>query len=203
MTSAAAPRRVGLFGGSFDPVHRAHVALARSALAALLLDEVRWLPAGRPWQKAARAMTPAHHRVAMVELAIAAEPRFVCDRIEVDRPGPTYTIDTLLELRRREPGVDWVLLLGEDQFARLHTWRGWRELAAIATFAVAARPHAAAAASSTPPPPARVAHERVPLPPMDVSATRIRERVARGLPIAGLVPPQVARYIESEHLYRS
>ena len=112
-------RRFGLFGGSFDPVHNAHVALAEVALQALNLDEVRWVPAGQPWQKM-RAMTPAMHREAMVRLAIADEPRFVLDRIEIERDGPSFTLDTVREMQAAEPGAECFLLLGQDQYAGLH-----------------------------------------------------------------------------------
>ncbi|GAB4041950.1 MAG: nicotinate-nucleotide adenylyltransferase [Rubrivivax sp.] len=190
-------KTVALFGGSFDPPHLAHLALARAALA--LADEVRWIPAGQPWQKA-RAMTPAADREAMVRLVIDGEPRFVLDRIELERKGPSYTLDTVQALARREPGTQWLLLIGADQYANLHTWRGWRELLARVTLAVAPRPGVAAE------PDAAVAahpHRTVPLPPMDLSATDIRARAAAGQPLTDLVPPEVARYIETRHLYRA
>ena len=101
-------KRIGIFGGSFDPPHQAHVELARTALRALSLDEVRWIPAGQPWQKLApaRAMTPAGHREAMVRLAIAGEPGFVLDRIEIEREGPSLTLDTVVAFQAAEPGAD-------------------------------------------------------------------------------------------------
>ena len=120
-------KRVGLFGGSFDPVHNAHVALARLALEQLQLDEVRWIPVGQPWQKS-RQLSDGADREAMVRLAIAGEPRFVVDRIELRRRGVSYTLDTVRELAAAEPGTEWVLILGQDQYASLHTWRDWREL---------------------------------------------------------------------------
>lgn len=193
-----ARRRIGLFGGTFDPVHLAHLALAREALAALQLDEVRWVPAGQPWQKA-RALTPAAHREAMVRLAIEGEPRFVLDRIELERTGPSYTLDTVCELQAREPGAEWFLLIGADQYAGLHTWRGWEDLLDRVVLAVAARPWplppVAAAVVQRP-------HRSVPLTMMDVSSTEIRRRVAAGEDFSELVPPAVARYIDHEGLYR-
>lgn len=193
-----ARRRIGLFGGTFDPVHVAHLALAREALAALQLDEVRWVPAGQPWQKA-RALTPAAHREAMVRLAIEGEPRFVLDRIELERTGPSYTLDTVRELQAREPGAEWFLLIGADQYAGLHTWRGWEDLLDRVVLAVAARPEplppVAAAVVQRP-------HRSVPLTMMDVSSTEIRRRVAAGEDFSELVPPAVARYIDREGLYR-
>lgn len=195
------PRRVGLLGGSFDPVHNAHLALAHAALQALQLDEVRWVPTGQPWQKlsAGRSVSDAVHRVAMLELALAGEPRFRLDRIELERSGPSYMIDTVLALHQREPGTTWVLLIGQDQHARLHTWHRWHELLAQVELAVARRPGTTATAH---PDVLRHPAGAVPLPLLDVSSSDIRHRVATGQDISALVPPQVARYIESHGLYR-
>jgi nicotinate-nucleotide adenylyltransferase len=192
-------RRAGLFGGSFDPVHNAHVALASSALSALQLDEVRWVPTGQPWQKL-RRITEAEHRVAMVQLAIADEPRFLLDRIEVDREGPSYTLDTVRALKAAQPHTDWVLVIGQDQYAGLHTWRDWQALLSLVVLAVANRP------GELPTPHEDVRrhpHRVVPLAMLDISATDIRQRVSRGADIRQLVPPEVARYIETHGLYRS
>jgi nicotinate-nucleotide adenylyltransferase len=191
-------KRVGLFGGSFDPVHNAHVALATLALVELRLDEVRWIPVGRPSQKT-RTLSDAADREAMVRLAIADEPRFVLDRIELKRRGISYTLDTVRELAAAEPGNEWVLILGQDQYATLHTWRDWRELVSRATLAIANRPDVAALPN---PQIARVPHEMVSLPMMDISSTEVRRRVAAGESIANLVPPAVASYIERRQLYR-
>jgi nicotinate-nucleotide adenylyltransferase len=190
-------KRVGLFGGTFDPVHNAHVALAHAALDGLALDEVRWIPTGQPWQKD-RHITPAAHRDAMVQLAIEGEPRFVLDRVEIERDGPSYTLDTVRELRAAWPSTDWVLVIGQDQYAGLHTWRDWPQLLALVTLAVANRPGVPLAphADVTAHP-----HRAVPLPMLDISATDIRQRVASGQDISHLVPPQVARYIETHRLY--
>ena len=190
--------RIGLFGGTFDPPHVAHVALARAALQTLALDAVRWIPAGQPWQKT-RAVTPAAHRAAMVALAIADEPRFVLDRIEIERAGPSVTLDTVRALQAAVPDAQWTLLIGADQYASLHTWVGWPELLARVVLAVANRP------GSAPPVHADVLrhpHRVVPLPMLDVASTDIRARVAEGRPIDGLVPPEVARYIDRHNLYR-
>lgn len=192
-------RRVGLFGGSFDPVHYAHVALARAALAELRLDEVRWVPAGQAWQKA-RPLTAAVHREAMLRLAVAGEPRFVLDRIEIERAGPSYTLDTVRALAAAQPGTQWFLIIGHDQYAGLHTWSGWQELLALVTLAVANRPGQAREVHEDV---RRVSHRVVPLPMLDISATQVRERVAAGQDISTLVPPEVARYIDSHRLYRA
>lgn len=190
--------RLGLFGGSFDPVHRAHVELARRALAELRLDRVLWIPAGQPWQKA-RPMTPAVHREAMLRLAIADEPRFVIDRRELDRAGPTYTVETVRELRAEHPGAQLFLIIGQDQYAGFHTWEGWPEILQQVVLAVANRPGVAPAVH---PDVRHHGHQVVPLPMLDIAATDIRARVARGEAIDHLVPPEVARYIELKGLYR-
>ncbi|MEY4562918.1 MAG: hypothetical protein RLZZ618_2195 [Pseudomonadota bacterium] len=191
-------RRIGLFGGSFDPVHLAHLALARVALAQLGLDEIRWIPAGRPWQKA-RDLTSSVHRAAMVALAIADEPRFVLELCETRRSGASYTYDTVRELQAAEPGAEWFLIIGQDQYAGLHTWLGWQQLLARVTLAVANRPGAPMLAS---PEVEKVAHQTVALPMMDVSSTDIRTRLQAGQGIDALVPAAVARYIDQHHLYR-
>ena len=190
--------RVGLFGGSFDPVHNAHLALAHAALHSLQLDHVRWIPAGQPWQKSGLPMSPAKDREAMVRLAVADEPRFVVDRIEIERPGPSYTLDTVRELAAAKPNTEWLLILGNDQYAGLQSWGGWRELLSLVTLAVANRPGQAAHADAAV---LAFAHRVVPLPMLDISSTGVRQAVAAGADISKLVPPQVARYIENHGLY--
>jgi nicotinate-nucleotide adenylyltransferase len=197
--AAAVPRRIGLLGGTFDPVHCAHVALAHAALQALKLDSVRWIPAGRPWQKT-RAITPAADREAMVRLAIAGEPRFALDRIEIERQGASYTLDTVRELQAREAGAQWFLVIGQDQYAALHTWAAWQELLSRVTLAVANRPGLQATVHAEV---LRHPHQAVPLPMLDISSTDIRQRVARGQDISKLVPSAVASYIETHRLYRA
>jgi len=195
--SEKAPR-VGIFGGSFDPVHSAHVALARQALGELALDELIWLPAGQPWQKQ-RVLAPVADREAMVALAISGEPRFTLSRIEILRSGPSFTIDTVRELRAQRPGTSWHLVIGQDQYAAFHTWHGWQELLGLVTLAIANRPDAPLSAD---PQVLRVPHEAVALPMMDISSTDIRARLASGQGIADLVPAAVARYIARHHLYQ-
>lgn len=190
--------RLGLFGGSFDPVHDAHLALARLALSELHLDRVLWIPAGQPWQKQ-RRLSPAADREAMLRLAIAGEPRFALDRRELLRQGPSYTLDTVRELQAEQPGAQLVLLIGQDQYAGLHTWAGWQELLARVTLAVANRPGPLPAVDAEV---LRQPHRVLPLPMLDIAATDIRARVARGERIDHLVPPEVARYIDQHGLYR-
>lgn len=192
-------KRIGLFGGSFDPPHNAHVALARIALDHLQLDELRWVLTGQAYQKA-RQLSSAEHRKAMVALAIADEPRFRLETCELDRAGPSYSIDTVRELDAVEH-ADWFLIIGQDQYANLHTWRDWPELLRRVTIAVASRngqsPEASAEVAAT--------WHRVTsllLPRIDVSATVIRENAAIGRDYTDMVPGTVASYIDRHHLYR-
>lgn len=201
-----AGQRLGVFGGTFDPPHVAHLALARAARDALALDEVRFVVTGQSWQKA--HVTPAEHRAAMVALAIADEPRFVLDRREIDRGGPSYTIDTLDALRR-EVGDDATiaLLLGSDQYRNLATWHRGERLLDLANIAVARR--AADRVALPPIAPLRATQGQTvafEMPALDVSASAIRAALhapdaARIEP--AVVPPAVLAYIRSHGLYPS
>ncbi len=197
----SAPPRLGVFGGAFDPPHLAHVALARAAVTQLGLDELRVFPTGQAWHKA-RSLTEGAHRQAMAELAFSEVSRAVVDARELRRAGPTYTVDTLRELRAERPDAQLVLVIGADQAEALHTWRESAAIVQLATVAVAARarpdPGAPPFDASTLPAGRWLSVE---LPPMPVSATQIRARVAAGQGIDHLVPPGVARYIALHHLY--
>lgn len=197
------PGSVGLLGGSFDPVHRAHVALARVALAQLSLRELRWVVAGDPWQKRERIVTASGHRLAMVRQAVAdaAEPRFAVETCELHRTGPSFTIDTVMALRAQHPCVPcWVLVLGQDQYARLHTWHRWQELLPLVVLAVAARGGQEVRASAEV---EGMAHRRIrlDLPAMEISSTLVRACVARGEDITPMVGGGVAGYIAQHRLY--
>jgi len=176
----------GILGGTFDPVHNAHLAMARTALEALALDKVVFLPTGAPHYRAP-ALASAAERVAMLRLAIAGEPRFTLDERELAPGHSGYTVDTLAGFAGRP-----VLLLGADQYAKFESWHRWREILARADLAVFARPGSAIAGGSA---------RRVPFAPMDLSASAIRALVARGERIDGLVPPAVADYIARRRLY--
>ncbi|MGE5451195.1 MAG: nicotinate-nucleotide adenylyltransferase [Acidobacteriota bacterium] len=195
-------RRVGILGGSFDPVHAGHVALATCALAHLQLDEVRWVPVGQAWQKS-RVLTPAEHRVAMVRLATAHEPRFTVDTQEVERAGPSYTLDTVRALQAQAASesipTQWYLIIGMDQYRNLPTWNGWQELLECVHLAVACRD------SETLPNLDLGQVCALPMPPMPVSSTRIRQQLLAGEDPNSLVPTMVsdavARYIAQHQLY--
>jgi nicotinate-nucleotide adenylyltransferase len=206
---------IGLLGGSFDPIHHGHLQLARDALKHLPIVEVHFIPAAQPWQKA--AMTPAEHRAKMVQLAIADEPRFVLDMREIERGGTTFTIDTLRDLRDVEPERPLVLIMGSDQFAQLHTWRDWQQVAELAHIAVAqraeisvpadARVHSADPAQLSSSAGGSIVH--FPMTPVDASATEVRRllREPRSTQneqrVAAMVPAKVLDYIRQHDLYRA
>jgi nicotinate-nucleotide adenylyltransferase len=194
------PRRVGVFGGAFDPPHRAHVALAGAAVEQLQLDELRIFPTGQAWHKT-QALSAPEHRLAMAGIAFGGMPRTVVDDRELRRPGPTYTIDTLRELKAEQPVSELFLVMGEDQATALTRWREWEEVLRLAVICMAARPQAGAA-EQAPALPAQARLRLLDLPNMSESATEIRGRTARGDGIAHLVPPGVASYIELHHLYQ-
>jgi len=188
--------KTGLFGGTFDPPHLAHRELALAALDQLGLDRVLWVPAGQPWQKT-KGVSPAVHRRAMVALMIEGEPRFALDASEIERSGPSYTIDTV----RQHAGEDLFLIIGQDQLARLDTWHEWQTLCGLVTLAVAGRdgvPIEANAEVQRSQP--RV--EGLTLPAMKHSSTAIRAIASRGDDISPLVGAAVAGYIAQHRLYR-
>lgn len=198
-------KRIGLLGGTFDPPHLAHLALARQARDELRLDELRLLPAGQPWQKLSagkRAPVAAAHRVAMLRLLTRGEPGIVIDERELHRAGPSYSVDTVRDIHAEQPQARLFFVIGQDQYARLHTWHDWQALLRLATLAVAGR---AGEAPQAPPPVAAVPHdiEILALPPMAVSSTDIRARAAQGGEISSLVGPEVAAYIDQNALYRA
>ncbi len=190
-------RQVALLGGSFDPVHLGHVALAQAALQQLPIDALWWVPVGLPWQKD-RALTLAPHRVAMLELTIGRDPRQRLEPCELERAGPSYTIDTLRTLVSRHPGVVWHLLLGWDQFLNLPTWKQWNEVVSRVHLAVVPRPGAAAA---LPPELQGLPVTRLLMAPWDVSSTALRADVEQGRGILDRVSAPVARYIAAQGLY--
>jgi nicotinate-nucleotide adenylyltransferase len=218
--SNSASGAVGILGGTFDPVHLAHLALARAALDRLGLAQVRWIPAGQPWHRGATGASPAD-RVAMVRAAIAAELRFVLDASEAEAGAPGYTVDTLGRLRREHgPDRPLVLLMGADAFRGLTSWHRWEEIPDLAHIAVATRPGFPLDALPAPLAErfARCRHAEADfqlapagaihvfeLAAGTVSATEARTLIAAGAPDAKLhelLPAPVLDYIRQHHLYR-
>ena len=196
----AVPTRVGMFGGAFDPPHRAHVALARAAVDQLSLDCLYVFPTGDAWHKT-RKLTSAEHRLAMARLAFAGIAAVQVDDRELRRSGPTYSVDTLRELRAAHPQALLHLLMGEDQAAGFSRWHAWEEVARLAVLCVAGRGTGEGVAALRALPGVRV--QGLVLPQMPESATDIRNRLTTGQDIAELVGPAVASYIETHHLYQT
>ena len=188
--------RIGLVGGSFNPIHRGHLAIARAARAALGLDRVVLIPSARPPHKKDTGLAPAEDRLAMARLAAVNEPGLEVSPIELERTGPSYTVDTLRAFRAAHPGAEIFFIIGADTLPELKTWKESSALFSLATFAVAVRPGFEKVSE----PGAKVV--TVPIVPDAVSATEIRARVREGKPIDGLVPDAVRDYITAHHLYR-
>ncbi|MCD4502764.1 nicotinate-nucleotide adenylyltransferase [Chromobacterium piscinae] len=209
--------RVGVFGGTFDPVHHAHLRMARAFADELALDEVRLIPAGQPYHRQEGPRASAAQRLDMVKLAIAADARLTVDEREIRRHRPAYTVDTLRELRAElGAAAELWFLVGGDSLAALSSWKDWRELFRLANLAVAMRPGFDPAAL---PPEVRQEWQArqvsdfsnrtasgtirpLALPPLDLSATRLRAQLAADEPVEGLIDPAVLAYIRQQRLYR-
>ena len=192
-------QRIGILGGAFDPPHKAHVAMAEAAIAQFHLDELIVIPTGNAWHKP-RDLSSGEHRAAMVRLAFSHLRQARVDEIELHREGPSYTIDTLRSLADQFTDAQFFLLIGEDQGKALATWREIGEIAQRAIICVADREMSELSDSAAPS--HDIPTQALKLPNLPHSATQIRERVAQGQVIDALVPPTVALYIQSHHLYQ-
>ena len=191
---------IGILGGTFDPVHNAHLRIARLALESLALGRLLWIPTGAPRYRAA-PVASAEDRLAMLALALTGEPRYMIDPRELRPEASGYTVDTLAALQAElGPKTPLVLLMGSDQYEKLAGWHRWRELFALARIAVVARPGWAPEAN----PEVRAAGPvlRVDMAPLEISSTEIRARVARGDDVSAMLPPPVADYLSTHRLYR-
>lgn len=196
--------RLGILGGTFDPVHLGHLVLAERAREQLGLAQVLWVPAGDPWRKPGRSVTPAEHRLAMVRLAIAGNPAFDACSLEMERPGPTYSVDTLATLRQKYPESELVFLLGQDALEDLPNWHEPKRLVQLATLALAPRGRRPALGGEVLERLVPGLRERivwVEMPRVDISATELRRWVAEGRSLRYLVPDAVEVYIREEGLY--
>jgi nicotinate-nucleotide adenylyltransferase len=190
--------RLGLYGGTFDPPHSGHLIVAQDACQELGLDRVIFIPAGAPPHKQDRVITPPAIRLRLLEAAIAGDPRFEIDAVELDRTGPSYSVDTLEHLRARHAGAELFLLLGADQFGEFRTWRDPERVAALARIAVLRRGDSREVLPSD----MEVFHAQwVNVTRIDISSTDIRRRRAAGQTVRYLVPPAVEALIEDANLY--
>jgi nicotinate-nucleotide adenylyltransferase len=190
--------RLGVMGGTFDPIHHGHLVAASEAAALLDLDEVVFVPTGQPYRKDAREVTPAEHRYLMTVIATASNPRFTVSRVDIEREGPTYTLDTLKDLHALRPDDELYFITGADALAEILSWRNVEELWELAHFVGVTRPGHELSNNGLP-------ADRVTLlevPAMAISSTDCRERTARHEPVWYLVPDGVVQYIAKYRLYR-
>lgn len=191
-------RTIGVMGGTFDPIHHGHLVAASEVADRCGLAEVVFVPTGRPWRKAEPA--PAEHRYLMTVLATAGDERFTVSRVDIDRPGPTYTVDTLADLRAHYgPHAELRFITGADALHDFANWREPEQILAQAGLIAVTRPDHTMNVHSLPPGSVEV----VPIPALAISASDIRARVQQGKPIDYLVPRPVAAYIRKNLLYRS
>jgi nicotinate-nucleotide adenylyltransferase len=192
-------KRLGVMGGTFDPIHHGHLVAASEVADFFDLDEVIFVPTGQPWQKEDRKVSPAEDRYLMTVIATASNPRFSVSRVDIDRPGETYTIDTLRDLRaERGPAAEFFFITGADALAKMISWRDADELFSLAQFVGCTRPGHHLTMSDLP-------ADRIKLleiPALAISSTECRQRVRGGHPIWYLVPDGIVQYISKRELYR-
>lgn len=195
-------RRLGVMGGTFDPIHHGHLVAASEVAAKFALDEVVFVPAGQPWQKAHREVSLPEDRYLMTTIATASNPRFSVSRVDIDRPGSTYTLDTLRDLREHYgEAVDLFFITGADALSQILTWHGVLELFELAHFVGVTRPGTTLGERDIEHlPPDKVTLLEVPA--LAISSTDCRNRVKEQLPIWYLVPDGIVQYIAKRGLYR-
>ncbi|MDR0783648.1 MAG: nicotinate-nucleotide adenylyltransferase [Propionibacteriaceae bacterium] len=194
--------RLGVMGGTFDPIHHGHLVAASEVAARFGLHEVVFVPTGRSWQKAHRRVSAPDDRYLMTVIATASNPRFSVSRVDIDRGGDTYTVDTLSDLRKvRGENVDLFFITGADALANILSWRGAEEVFELARFVGVSRPRSPLRAETI----AHLPSDKVTLlevPALSISSTACRERIREGLPIWYLVPDGIVQYIQKRGLYR-
>jgi nicotinate-nucleotide adenylyltransferase len=199
MSAGNAAPRIGVMGGTFDPIHHGHLVAASEVGHFFSLDEVIFVPTGQPWQKEGREVSPSEDRYLMTVIATASNPRFSVSRVDIDRPGPTYTIDTLRDLRAvRGPDAEFFFITGADALEQMMTWQDADELFKLAHFVGCTRPGHRLSGAGLP-------DDRVSLieiPALAISSTTCRQRVEAGEPIWYLVPDGIVQYISKRALYR-
>lgn len=196
MASVRAPR-IGVMGGTFDPIHHGHLVAASEVAQSFDLDEVVFVPTGLPWQK--EKVTEGEHRYLMTVIATASNPRFTVSRVDIDRDGPTYTIDTLRDLKASRPDAEFFFITGADAIAQILSWRNHDELWQLAHFVAVSRPGHVLSTEGLP----SEDVSQLEIPALSISSTDCRQRVRDGNPVWYLVPDGVVQYIAKHHLYRS
>jgi nicotinate-nucleotide adenylyltransferase len=191
--------RIGIMGGTFDPIHHGHLVAASEVAALFSLDEVIFVPTGAPWQKTERQVSPAEHRYLMTVIATASNPRFWVSRVDIDRPGPTYTIDTIKDIAAQRPGAELYFITGADALAQILSWKDSDEILQLARFVGVTRPGYELSDAHLP----EDAVTLLDVPAMAISSSDCRARVAEGHPVWYLVPDGVVQYINKHHLYRT
>ncbi len=187
--------RIGVMGGTFDPIHHGHLVAASEVASVFKLDEVIFVPTGQPWQKVKSEVSAAEHRYLMTVIATAANPQFTVSRVDIDRPGPTFTIDTLRDLRRLRPDADLFFITGADAMAKIMSWKDSDELWDLAHFVGVTRPGHVLDSRG------RKNVSLLEVPAMAISSTDCRKRVAEQNPVWYLVPDGVVQYIAKYGLY--
>jgi nicotinate-nucleotide adenylyltransferase len=189
--------RIGVMGGTFDPIHNGHLVAASEVAQHFHLDEVVFVPTGQPYQK--QNATPGEHRYLMTIIATASNPMFTVSRVDIDRGGPTYTIDTLRDLRAERPDAELYFITGADAVEQILDWKNIDELWSLAHFVAVSRPGHTLTVSNLP----QQVVSLLEVPALAISSTDCRARVGRGFPVWYLVPDGVVQYISKYHLYRS
>jgi nicotinate-nucleotide adenylyltransferase len=195
---SAGKQRIGVMGGTFDPIHHGHLVAASEVASLFHLDEVVFVPTGQPWQKEERKVSAAEDRYLMTVIATASNPQFSVSRSDIDRAGKTYTIDTLRDLRADHPRADLFFITGADALSQIFSWRDAEELFSLAHFIGVTRPGHTLSDPGFPEGGASL----VEVPALAISSTDCRQRVVKGNPVWYLVPDGVVRYIDKRALYR-
>ncbi|OHF36863.1 nicotinic acid mononucleotide adenylyltransferase [Corynebacterium sp. HMSC074A01] len=188
-------------GGTFDPIHHGHLVAASEVADRFDLDEVLFVPTGNPWQKADREITAAEDRYLMSVVATASNPRFSVSRVDIDRGGPTYTLDTLRDLREQFPDAKLFFITGADALSSIMSWRHWEEMFELAEFVGVTRPGYELTEEMFPEEIQRRVH-LIEIPAMAISSTDCRKRAHEGRPVWYLVPDGVVQYIAKNRLYQ-
>jgi nicotinate-nucleotide adenylyltransferase len=194
----AKPRRVGIMGGTFDPIHHGHLVAASEVADLFDLDEVVFVPTGQPWQKAEREVSPAEHRYLMTVVATASNPRFWVSRVDIDRPGPTYTVDTVGDIAAIRPGAELFFITGADALQAILSWKDADDLFKMCHLVGVTRPGYHLSGDHLP---ADIV-TLFDVPAMAISSSGVRQRVQAGRPVWYLVPDGVVQYIAKHDLYR-